>query len=73
MKLYKIKMNGDFGDSDGRSMWASSKRQAQKLWHSVRADCLDGASQPDPEIIEVNFEPTRTGLLEMLNKHADRG
>lgn len=73
MRLYKISLDGDFGDSDGRSAWTNNKRAIAGIMRALKAAVADPMSRPAPTVETVDFRPTVDGILEMLNQYAGRG
>lgn len=69
MKVYKISMTGDFGDTDSAARWTSRKSDIPALKRELRAMCMDD-SQPDPQAEAIVFKPTVDGIVDMLNSFA---
>lgn len=73
MKLYQVSLNADFGDADGRSYWTGSKTDVPKLRKRLVDECHDDRKRHECVMIEVELNPTKAGILDMLNEHATRG
>lgn len=70
MRLYKIAMDGDFGDADSRAYWTGRKSEIAKLRDRLKAEVLDDGRTATVEV--VDFQNTKDGLLTMLNRCAGR-
>lgn len=74
MRLYKVSLDGDFGDADGRSYWTASKAGIAKLRKRLVQECNDPSRGRGSVVVETLDLGSRKGdLLEFLNTHADRG
>lgn len=73
MRLYLVSLDADFGDADGRSAWTADKSEIPALCRQLIASCFDPETRTQCAVDTVEFEPTRAGILEMLNRHATRG
>lgn len=72
MKIYRLRMEGDFGDADSRAFWFTRKADERDFRESLRADCLDPAARPDPTLEEFDVPTDKAGLVAFLNRHCDR-
>lgn len=73
MRLYKVSLNGDFGDCDGKSLWTQRQSSIPELKRQLREQVNDPEARPEPTVEVVEFQPTLSGILTMLAKHARRG
>ena len=72
MRLYKIWMIGDFGDTDTAQRWTATKADIARIKREMKADCHNASSWPEPGVEIVDFKPSKAGILEMLTKHANK-
>jgi hypothetical protein len=72
MRIYKVSLDADFGDADGRAAWTRRKADIPKLKREL-TEATGDCGWPDPEVETIEFEPTVAGILAMLNRHATRG
>jgi hypothetical protein len=72
MKLYRVSMAGDFGDTGGRAMWASKKSDVPALKREISEERVDANEHCEADVEIVEFENTKTGILALLNRYADQ-
>ena len=70
MRLYKVSMNGDFGDADGRSYWTARKSEIGTLRRRLKDECNDPETRGMGGVETVDSPVTKDGILSMLNRFA---
>lgn len=71
MRLYKVHMEGDFGEHDSMAQWTPRKSDVPALKALLR-ERLHGEAETHPRVTAVEFLPTVDGILKVLNQHADK-
>lgn len=72
MKIYRLHMNGDFGDTDSKAIWFINKAAAPRLKRQLVDACVDAESRPEPELEQFDVSSDKRGLVDFLNKHCSR-
>lgn len=67
MRIYKVHYKNEDGESRGYEFF-SSKRKAVRAAAAVRRG--PAPKPPKPEVTPIDFAPTMSGILGLLDKHA---
>ncbi len=72
MKIYRLRMEGDFGNAGSRAFWFTRKADEDDYRANLLSDCCDPVGRPEPTLEELDVPTDKAGLVAFLNKHCDR-
>ena len=72
-RIYKISMDGDFGDADSRAAWTVRKADIPRLKRQIREACHNHDGRAAGRVEEIEFSLTKAGVIALLNAAATRG
>lgn len=71
MKVYRVSMDGDFGDRSSKSIWFSRASDRGRYSRELKGQCHDGDSRPDPRFEQFDIPTDKVGLIGFLNVWCD--
>tara|TARA_R100001086_G_C11701751_1_gene221564 strand:- start:174 stop:389 length:216 start_codon:yes stop_codon:yes gene_type:complete len=71
MKIYRLKMMGDFGNEETKAVWFTRKADASKIAWELK-DILGDDGFPDPALEEFNVSSKKSELVAFLNLYCDK-
>ena len=79
MKIYRLKIVGDFGSEETKAVWFTRKADASKIAWELKdrlgyAYCswVDEDGFPDPALEEFNVSSKKSELVAFLNLYCDK-
>ena len=71
MKIYRLKIVGDFGSEETKAVWFTRKADASKIAWELK-DMLGEDGFPDPALEEFNVSSKKSELVAFLNLYCDK-
>ena len=71
MKIYRLKIVGDFGSEETKAVWFTRKADASKIAWELK-DILGDDGFPDPALEEFNVSSKKSELVAFLNLYCDK-
>jgi hypothetical protein len=71
MKIYRLKIVGDFGSEETKAVWFTRKADASKIAWELK-DMLGDDGFLDPDLEEFNVSSKKSELVAFLNLYCDK-
>lgn len=72
MKIYRMRMDGDFGAAESLAVWFTRKADAPAIKRDLMYACHDAEVQPEPEVEQFDVPTDKAALVAFLNRHCAR-